>query len=149
MAEVIPVCFWCREPFPEAAVPREAWAAANGPDAAVPERLVVSYVPCPRCREKIGPRRILVAEISNRQPTDGRPAINGDDEPKFYPTGLSLAVEKAVFADFARSLGIPEEAWRRMVEQESMAALTKPLLEKLEATAEPSNKDTRKKPKAE
>lgn len=147
--KIIPICFWCHRPFPEAAIPVETWEKAHGQNDPVPDDLVTTYVPCPRCRSRIQPWEVLVVEISDDRPKDGRPPISESGGKKLYLTGLAFTINKSVFADFAEKIGIPEKSWRDMIEQEGIMCLPRKLIEQIRDMAEPSNKNTKKKPRIE
>lgn len=102
------VCFWCGEDTGEIAL--LGYMGKGDPEA--PRRTVLSYDPCPKCKEQwaLG---VACLEVSDIPLQNGQPPI----QPGHYPTGHYVVIKK----DAALRIGI--DSSRVLMDEETFTGM--------------------------
>lgn len=79
------VCFFCGEPK------EIALFGKLKNDEKAPERLVLDYEPCDKCREQME-QGVTFIGVTFEPNQDGQPPITENNEQKLYPTGAFMVV---------------------------------------------------------
>lgn len=87
---VIPLCFFCGEQKNEIALMGRIRNGQRGGDFEAPKEVILDYVPCDCCKERLNNTEVLIVEVTRTPLPDGRPPISKDA----YPTGRSIFVAK-------------------------------------------------------
>ena len=84
-------CFFCGE------VKHIALMGRLKDDAEAPMSCVMDYEPCDKCQEQMSQGVTLIA-VSDKQPTDRRPALTAQGGTQVYPLGGYVVVKPEAFS---------------------------------------------------
>ena len=84
-------CFFCGE------VKHIALMGKLKDDAEAPIECVMDYEPCEKCQSQMS-QGVTLIEVSDRQPRDGRPALNAKNDQKVYPLGGWCVIKPEAFS---------------------------------------------------
>lgn len=98
----IPVCFWCGEDRGEIALMGHIGDGRKGEDFEAPNRMVMDYEPCEKCRQNMSMGFTLMEATNEPNAASDVPMKNG-----VYPTGRFLVIKhEAAQRIFPDAVGI-------------------------------------------
>ena len=84
-------CFFCGE------VKHIALMGRLKGDVEAPMSCVMDYEPCDKCKEQMS-QGVTLIEVSERQPSDNRPALSAQNNQKVYPLGGWCVIKPEAFS---------------------------------------------------
>ena len=84
-------CFFCGE------VKHIALMGKLKGDVEAPHQCVMDYEPCDKCKEQMS-LGVTLIEVSDRQPSDGRPPLKAENNVEVYPLGRFAVVKAEAFS---------------------------------------------------
>lgn len=92
----IPVCFFCGEPKNEIALLGKI--GGRNEDLEAPKHCVLDYEPCEKCAEKMK-QGVALIEVSDIQPSDGRPPMKAQGQQLVYPLGRYIVIKSSAWSE--------------------------------------------------
>ena len=91
----IPVCFFCGKTKNEIALLGKI--GGRNEDLEAPRECILDYEPCEECQGHMR-NGVTLIEVSDRQPSDGRPALTAQNNQKVYPLGGWCVIKPEAFS---------------------------------------------------
>lgn len=93
-------CFWCGEPKDVIAL----LGKTDREDSKAPEKLIVDYEPCDKCKELFGDGVQLIGSTTEPSVPNMVP-ITGTKENPLYPTGTYIITSKEQISNYLHEVG--------------------------------------------